>query len=222
MRVSLFQQQIGTGQGALGTLDGKIASIQSQIPTVESQYRIAVAKLQEPPPAPKPVVAAAPAPAPIVEPPPVAPAPKPWLVRNWKGVTIAVVGLLVVVSILARPLLRRAERTQKERAQQARAAREQLKKIFDRIFVEGERPGGKNTPDGDIVPIGKGPQDPSGGGRWFVIGETHIWAVQNNGREDDNWVYNNVVTDGPGAIGSCVAHEPDIADCIRSLADAAS
>lgn len=224
--IAFSQQQIISGQQSLDALDAKIKGIVLQIPNVESQYRIAVAKLQEPPPQPV-ITSAAPPPAPTAEPtvspPPVAatPKPKPWIVRNWKGLAIGGSSILLIVSVLAYPLLRRAERTQKERERLGRVAREQLKKIFDRIFVEGERPSGKNTPEGDIVPIGKG-QDASGGGRWFVIGPTHIWAVQNNGRDDDNWVYNNVITDGPGAIGACVPVEPDVADTIRTLANVAS
>lgn len=222
--IALSQQQIASGQQALDALDAKIRGVVTQIPNVESQYRIAVAKLQEPPPTPKPVIAKATAPVPVVEPtpppPPVAAAPKPWIVRNWKGLAIGG-GILVILPILAYPLLRRAERTQKERERLASAAREQLRKIFDRMFVEGERPSGMNTPEGDVVPIGKG-NDASGGGRWFVISSTHIWAVQNNGRDGDNWVYNNVATDGPGAIGACVPVEPEVADAIRKLADVAS
>ena len=55
-----------------------------------------------------------------------------------------------------------------------------------------------------------------------MIGPDHIWAVQNNGRETDNWVYNNVITDGPGAIGARIPAESEFADSIKTLANAAS
>ena len=79
---------------------------------------------------------------------------------------------------------------------------------------------GWNTPEGETVPIGKG-QDASGGGRWFVIGSDHIWAVQNNGKDDDNWALNNVKTYGPGAIGARVPVEAELADSIKTLGKAA-
>lgn len=40
-----------------------------------------------------------------------------------------------------------------------------------------------------------------GGGNWFVITPSHIWFVQNNGGDGDNWGSNNVVTGGAGAMG---------------------
>ena len=54
-----------------------------------------------------------------------------------------------------------------------------------------------------------------------MIEESYIWAVQNNGRDGDNWALNNVVTDGHGAIGARIAADPEWADYIRSTANAA-
>ena len=108
-----------------------------------------------------------------------------------------------------------------ERDKQRRIAREHLKKLFDRIFVEGERPAGKNTPEGEIIPFGNG-HVATGGERWFVVGPSYVWAVQNNGRDDDNWVLNNVETGGPGAIGARVMAEEDVVDSIKTLAQAGS
>ena len=143
--------------------------------------------------------------------------------RNWKALALGT-GITLLLGVgLCFPLKRMAARSQVkrvERDQQRHAARQQLKKIFDKIFIEGERPLGKNSPEGETIPIGEG-RDPSGGGRWFVLGASYIWAVQNNGRDDDNWVYNNVITDGPGAIGARVTLEAELADFIRATAAAA-
>lgn len=40
-----------------------------------------------------------------------------------------------------------------------------------------------------------------GGGDWFVVTSSHIWYVQNNGGDGDNWGANNIVTGGAGAMG---------------------
>ena len=51
-----------------------------------------------------------------------------------------------------------------------------------------------------------------------MIGPSHVWAVQNNGRDDDNWALNNVETDGHGAIGAFIAADEELAETIRRLA----
>jgi hypothetical protein len=217
------QQQIGAGEPVLASLSAKIQNIKFQIPQAQRAYEIALAKANQ---KPAPVVAAPPPPpAPAAEPvvaPPVVAAPQPWIVRNWKGLAVGG-GILVVLLLLIYPLkrlLQRSERTEAERDEQRRVARDNLKKVFDEIFAEGERPAGPNTPDGEIVPIGKG-EDTYGGGRWFVIGDSHIWAVQNNGRDTDNWVYNNVTTKGHGAVGARIPINTELADYINTEASAA-
>jgi len=211
------QEKIGSGAAALASLNAKIQNIQIQIPQAQRAYEDAQAKANE---KPAPVVAPPP-PAPVAEPvvaPPVV-APQPWIARNWKILAVSG-GILLIAALLAYPLkrvLQKAEHTEAERDELRRVAREKLKKVFDRIFAEGERPGGQNAPDGDIVPVGRG-EDNYGGGRWFVIGDSYIWAVQNNGREDDNWVYNNVVTKGHGAVGARIPIDPELVDYIQSEA----
>ena len=54
-----------------------------------------------------------------------------------------------------------------------------------------------------------------------MIADAHIWAVQNNGRDTDNWVYNNVVTTGHGAVGARIPMDPELADYINITASAA-
>jgi hypothetical protein len=232
-QIQFYQQQIGQGQATLQSLDSKIAELeQSQIPRAQQAYQVALAQSQE---APKPVVIAKieepalppppPPPPPALENPPVVAAPESWVARNWYWVAIGGLIVLVLAAWLSSQLLKqRAARVlarQEQQDQQRRFMYEQLKKIFDRIFVEGQRPSGKNRPEGEMVPLGRG-QDATGGGRWFVIGGTEIWAVHNNGREDDNWALNNVETEGHGAIGAVVAMDEELAEDIRRLAAGAS
>jgi hypothetical protein len=230
-QIQFFQQQIGQGQATLANLDNQIGEIQQlQIPRAEQAYQMALAQLRE---VPEPVVAKVeepvapppPPPPPAAEPPPAPTPPPSWMAQNWYWVVIGGLAVVLLGFWLSSQLLkRRAARVlaqQDQADQQRRFMYDQLKKIFDRIFVEGQRPSGKNRPEGEMVPLGRG-QDASGGGRWFVIGESEIWAVHNNGREDDNWALNNVETEGHGAIGAVVAMDEELADAIRRLAAGAS
>jgi len=226
-QIQLSQQQINQGQAALQKLDSQIADIQqSQIPRAEQTYQMAVAQSQE---APKPVVAKVeepaaappPPPPPAAENPPVVVAPESWIARNWYWVaTGGLIVLILAVWLSSQLLKRRAAQVlarQEQQDQQRRFMYEQLKKIFDRIFVEGQRPAGKNKPEGEVIPLGHG-QDDSGGGRWFVVGPSYIWAVHNNGRDDDNWALNNVITDGHGAIGAFIPADDELVDSVTRLA----
>lgn len=222
--MAFYQSQVNQGRQQLAALDNSINDARRKIAQTEYENRIAVAKLQAQPspPMPRPAQVAqptvSPQPVALVSSQPVPVMPKPWIVRNWKGLAIGG-GILLVLLILACRLNHMAARAQAEQEPQRRVAREQLRKLFDRIMIAGERPGGKNRPDGETVPIGTG-QDASGGGRWFVIGHDYIWAVQNNGKEEDNWTLNNVKTDGPGAVGARVPVEAELADSIKALAKA--
>ena len=144
------------------------------------------------------------------------------MAQHWKGLAIGG-GMLLLISLVGayslKRILQKLEQVETARNEQRRVAREKLKKVFDRIFMEGERPPGPNTPEGEVIPIGKG-EDAYGGGRWFVVGDSDIWAVQNNGREDDNWVYNNVTTKGRGAVGARIAMDTELADYIKTEANA--
>jgi hypothetical protein len=228
-QIQFYQQQIGQGQATLQSLDSKIGEVQQvEIPKAQRTYQIAlaqsqeaptpvVAKVEEPAPAPPPP----PPPPPAAENPPVVAAPPSWIAQNWYWVATGGLVVVVLAVWVSSQLLKRhaAEvlARQDQQDQQRRFMFEQLKKIFDRIFVEGQRPGGKNEPEGEIVPLGRG-KDDSGGGRWFVIGPTEIWAVHNNGRDGDNWSLNNVVTDGHGAIGAFIPADDELADSVRRLA----
>ncbi|HTS15945.1 MAG TPA: hypothetical protein VMP11_00075 [Verrucomicrobiae bacterium] len=233
-QIQFYQQQVGQGQAMLASLDPQIADVQQvQIPRAEQAYRMAVAQLHE---VPRPVVANVEQPAPPPPPPPPPPAEvstpptvaapvQPWFVRNWYWIVFGSVGILALAGLVSMPLLKRRavqlEALEEQQNQQRRFMYEQLRKIFERIFVEGQRPAGKYKPEGEVVPLGQG-EDASGGGRWFVVGPEYIWAVHNNGRDDDNWALNNVVTDGHGAIGAYVAADEELVKSVRRLAGQAS
>lgn len=214
------QQKVASDVQTLANLDTKIESAKVQISQAQQAYEVALTKTNQEsvqvatapvPPTPEPIAA-----------PAVAAKPESWIVQNKKLLTIGG-GILLILLILVYPvklLLQKLGHIESRRDEQRRVAREKLKKVFDRIFAEGERPDGDNTPEGDVIPVGKG-EDSNGGGRWFVIGEAHIWAVENNGREGDNWAYNNVVTSGHGAVGARIPMDPELADYIRMNASAA-
>jgi hypothetical protein len=147
---------------------------------------------------------------------------EPWISQHWKGLAIGG-GMLLLISLVGaysvRRIMQKLEQIETARNEQRRVAREKLKKVFERIFMEGERPKGQNVPEGEVIPIGKG-EDAYGGGRWFVDGDSDIWAVQNNGRDDDNWVYNNVITKGHGAVGARIPMDTELADYIKTEANA--
>ena len=219
------QQQIASGAATLAGFDSKIQVLKVQIPQAQRAYEAAVAKANReaaqaatpPPPPQRPVTAI------VVAPPPAAVAPESWVARNWKGLAIGGGILLAIVLILIYPLkrlLQKLKQAEAHRDEQRRVACANLKKLFDRIFAEGDRPAGPNAPEGRIVPIGKG-EESYGAGRWFVIGDAHIWAVQNNGRDEDNWLYNNVTTKGRGAVGARIPTDSEWAEAIDAEANAA-
>ncbi len=218
--IANYQKQISANEVTLSGLNTKIQSLKFEIPQAQSAYEAVLARakeaaLQAAKPPPPPVAAPVVAPPVVVEP--------SWMAKNGKALAIGGGILLLLLLILAWPfklLLRKLEQAQAERDEQRRIARANLKNLFDKIFAEGERPSGPNVPEGRIVPIGIG-EDSYGGGRWFVIGDSYIWAVQNNGRDEDNWVYNNVTTKGHGAVGARIAMDPEWADAIDTEANAA-
>ncbi len=222
--MTFSQSQMNQARQQLATIDVSINDTKQKIAQKEWDNRTAVAQLQQmlPPSTPKPAQATQPTVSSQLvasassQPVSGATEQKPWVVRNWKKLAVAG-GILLALLILSYPLSRMSAQARLKKDQQARVAREELKKLFDRIMIEGERPSGMNTPEGETVPIGKG-QDASGRGRWFVVGPDYVWAVQNNGRQDDDWAFNNVETGGPGAIGACVAADAELADSIKTLA----
>ena len=96
-----------------------------------------------------------------------------------------------------------------------RAIAQRVKEIAHEIRETGERPDGTNAPAGDRL---FDTQDVYGGGDWFVVGPDHLWYIQNNGMDGDNWSLNNVRTGGAGAIGYRVPATSPLAAELRRLA----
>lgn len=96
-----------------------------------------------------------------------------------------------------------------------RAIAQRVKEIAHEICETGERPSGLNAPAGDRL---FDTQDIYGGGDWFVVGPDHLWYIQNNGMDGDNWSLNNVRTGGAGAIGYRVPATSPLAAELRRLA----
>jgi len=71
--------------------------------------------------------------------------------------------------------------------------------------------------EGEKIQNPQNPENPWGGGEWWVIQESWIWYVRNNGFDGDNWSVNNVQTGGAGAIGVRVPYSDDLAAQIRGL-----
>jgi hypothetical protein len=115
----------------------------------------------------------------------------------------------------SRPILEREQ----AKANTKQAAKD-LAAIAEQIRKAGERPEGRNLPDGEEVPAGGGDRI-YGGGRWFVLGTDWIWLVQNNGHDGDDWSLNNVTTGGAGAIGWRIPADAGLAAQVRELASAA-
>ncbi len=85
-----------------------------------------------------------------------------------------------------------------ERRDRRDAALQALQALADTFQQTGERPPGQDAPAGERW---FDTQDRHGGGNWWIIGETSIWYVLNNGMEGDDWSQNNIRTGGAGAIG---------------------
>ena len=110
----------------------------------------------------------------------------------------------------AAPVIAARAATAERKARVARVAA-----IKDEIRTGGERPEGDNNPEGERL---FDTQTIHGGGDWFVVGEQHIWYVQNNGADGAMWSANNVRTGGAGAIGWRVPTTTELADELRRLA----
>lgn len=93
-----------------------------------------------------------------------------------------------------------------------RHGRNELARIRAHISRNGERPK-KAVVEGEKV---HDTFDLYGSGDRFVIGKDHIWHVQNNGMDGDNWANNNVVTGGAGAIGARVQRTPELEHELRN------
>ena len=97
------------------------------------------------------------------------------------------------------------------------AAKARLEEIKRDIQQRGEKP---EASDG----IARGErmfntQTIYGGGDWFVVNDTEIWYVRNNGMDGDCWSANNVTTGGAGAIGRRIPRDETLVAELRELAE---
>lgn len=106
------------------------------------------------------------------------------------------------------------EQAQRERdaAAQKKAA---LHALREKIQTEGERPEGSHPMDGQLL---HDTRTIYGGGECFMITDAHIWHIQNNGADGDDWRRNNVVTSGAGAIGTRVPYSHELAEKLKAIA----
>lgn len=123
----------------------------------------------------------------------------------------------------------REELTLKYRRREAEKRREEKKKkilvlqakIDDikKAFQEAEYPKTENKMkiDGEKIQNPLNPENPWGGGEWWVIQGNWIWYVRNNGFDGDNWNANNIETGGAGAVGVRVPFSMGLAAQIQSL-----
>ena len=95
----------------------------------------------------------------------------------------------------------------------AQSVRDQISRD---IMNDGEKPDGPTKPFGDVI---ADTFDAHGGGDRFVIGNTHIWYVRNNGMDGDDWSLNNVQTGGAGAIGWRVPYDADLVKQLRQIGE---
>ena len=110
---------------------------------------------------------------------------------------------------------------QEQAAQAARAAKAQVQQALaalrDTFRRLGERPmaaaGQPMAVDGERL---LDTQHSYGGGDWWVIQPDAIWYIVNNGRDGDDWSYNNVRTGGAGAIGWRRPYDPAVAEQLRA------
>ena len=112
------------------------------------------------------------------------------------------------------PLLERQEAEAQAKADAEKKRQETILRIKNHIIEHGECPDGWHHVDGERL---IDTQNNYGGGEWFVITDTHIWYVRNNGADGDNWSRNNVRTGGAGAIGYRVPYNNELAEQLRKL-----
>lgn len=110
------------------------------------------------------------------------------------------------------------EREEKIRSEiEAQAAHHSaISDVREQIITMGEIPDGHQTVDGLVL---LNSRNIYGGGEWFVITESHIWYIRNNGMDGDNWSANNVLTGGAGAIGWRVPYSQELAETLIALND---
>lgn len=58
-----------------------------------------------------------------------------------------------------------------------------------------------------------------GEGQLFIIDDSYIWYIINNGRKDDDYSLNNIKTSGPGAVGFRIAYDEEVHELIKIVSN---
>lgn len=104
----------------------------------------------------------------------------------------------------------------REAVLKAKAARVRLEDIKREIRERGTMPSASDdNAQGERM---FDTQNAYGGGDWFIVNETEIWYVRNNGMDGDDWSRNNVKTGGAGAIGWMIPHDESLVAELHELA----
>jgi len=104
----------------------------------------------------------------------------------------------------------------REAALKVQTAKTRLEEIKRDIQQRGERPeANDNNAHGERM---FDTQTAYGGGDWFVVNDSEIWYVRNNGMDGDCWSANNVITGGAGAIGRRIPRDEALVAELRELA----
>ena len=96
----------------------------------------------------------------------------------------------------------------RDEARQIRAARiaeeKRINELEHTLFSDGEYIAGKEpfTVDGIEYEREEKGWTIYGSGTRYVVQEEHIWKLENNGMDGDDWSRNNIRTGGAGAIGT--------------------
>lgn len=105
----------------------------------------------------------------------------------------------------------------REAALRMQAAKARLEEIKRDIQQRGEKPeASDDNAQGERM---FNTQTAYGGGDWFVVNDSEIWYVRNNGMDGDCWSANNVVTGGAGAIGRRIPRDEALVAELRELAE---
>jgi hypothetical protein len=129
----------------------------------------------------------------------------------------------------------RRREAEKRREEKRKKTQELQEKVDDikKAFSEAEYPDPKQESpeeaaqyqtgcekmriEGEKIQNPLNPENPWGGGEWWVIQDSWIWYIRNNGFDGDDWTRNNIETGGAGAIGVRVPYSDELAAQIRGL-----
>jgi len=110
------------------------------------------------------------------------------------------------------------ERKRKEERKQLKQELEGLLSTVNKALEKKQRI--KETgysPKGEVIQHPLNPRNIYGGGEWFVIEESRVLHIINNGMDGDDWSLNNVRTGGAGAIGFEIPKTDEVVNALRQI-----